>query len=51
MESERLWIASVGWRAEPLIDWRPERAGKKAASPVANPAGAALAIRRIARKG
>jgi hypothetical protein len=51
MESERLWISAVGWTAELLIDWRPERAGKKAASPVANPADAALAIRRIANKG
>jgi len=51
MESERPWIAGVGRTAEPLIDGRPERAGKKAASPVANPGGAALVIRRIARKG
>jgi hypothetical protein len=41
-----LWISAVGWTAEPLIDGHPERAGQKA---VANPAGASLALRRIAR--
>ncbi|MGA7384392.1 MAG: hypothetical protein WBW81_06790 [Methylocella sp.] len=49
-----MWLAAVGSTAGLVIDWRPERAGKKGGIDGANAADAAdasLAIWRTARKG